>query len=100
MNNISLQVITEKDVILSNLEFQLIEIETDYKVEKRTLQLVDGVTVDLFGDSEAVLRIGNSEVEFSLNSETAQMLTEWDTFESLEFLDVLYRNRLDRSDRQ
>lgn len=97
MQQYQLEVITEKDVLLSALAPEVIEIEAGFTVEKRVLPIVEGVEFVIFGEDEALLKIGDSEFEFELNAETSAMINEFDTFESLELLDVLYRNRFRRN---
>lgn len=88
----NLQVITWKDALLSELEAEVV-VDDQLSYEKRTMHLVEGVTVLIWNDDECTLRLAGADIEFMLNDETAQMLAEWDTVETLEFLDIIQRNQ-------
>lgn len=93
MEQFNLEVITVKDFLLAELAVEKV-VDDQISYEKRTMQLVEGVKVDIWNDDECTLRIAGADIEFAFNDETAQMLAEWDTVETLEFLDIIQRNKL------
>lgn len=97
MQKYQLEVITEKDVLLSSLAPEVIEIEAGFTVEKRVLPIVEGVEFVIFGEDEALLKIGDTEFEFELNAETSELIATFDVYEPLEMLCALYRNRIGRT---
>lgn len=95
MAEIQLQVITVKDVLFAGLAKKVEVIEEGWIQTTHMLPIVEGVTVELFGESEqGVLRIGDDqEFEFLLTDEMVQILTEWDNVKPSELFSALYRNR-------
>ncbi|MGE6487746.1 hypothetical protein [Paenisporosarcina sp. NPDC076898] len=94
MENINLQLISAKDVLLAGLQKRIEVIDTDWNETTYTLPIVEGVTVDLYEESEqGVLRIDDQYFEFLLTEEMAQILIDWDSVKPAELFSALHRNR-------
>jgi hypothetical protein len=91
LGNIQLQVINATDAFLSEGAVTHELLDADWTVTIVTVPIIEGVSVTVYDQKDAVLNIGSQSLEFSWTHEAAQMFLEIDNAEPVELLEMLFR---------
>lgn len=91
MTTLNLELITATDVFLSEGTATQVSLGNDWMLSVVNVPIIEGISVTIYDQSEAVLNIGNQSLEFRWTEEAAQMFLELDSAEPIELCEMLLR---------
>ena len=98
MTTINLEVITATDGFLSEGIASQVSLDGgEWQLAVVNVPIIEGVSITVYDQSEAVLNIGNQSLDFKWTEEAAQMFLEIDSVEPIELLEMIYRLQLGAS---
>ncbi|WP_088032768.1 hypothetical protein [Evansella clarkii] len=81
---------------MENVHVEEVVIAEDWIITQEHVSIIDGVTITITDKETAELWFGDSPaVLFDYNAETRDLIENIDSYESIEFLALIYAHRLE-----